>query len=1659
MMLSKHMIGQCQWQTSFDDQSNVTQLQDSLSQWSNQILPDVLNSVFERYCPNGQTWRIERLHIDLGSLTLSELDTQLPIKVAAAVEQALLNLLQQHSRDSSSKSNKLTIVRQDESELALLRWFLLYGVTPWWVLGNNSPLHIVDSQMSQQPNAVASLIRDVGHAEAVRRRIVWQWGEARTRKTVQILEPWNAQFICSYADNILLAQRQPQSPIPQDSHLQTHLWYWILTHLLVDRGTLFNTSQFVRATLWQTAQHYQISFYDLLEQLSSVAEHMQEAGLVAPQFLQVLVGIQHSEQQQLKASSKVDDGTNLWSLFSKLLHAKQASVQHQSQTYYLTELFVRLAHVEPSKMAQVLKQEGQAEAVRLHIVKQFNEQQLIHIVEVVAPHDSQFILAHVSHTQALLKQQHLDPALIWRVLLAYLFVNRGSYFNRRQFVHSTLSEVSQHFGVEYHFILLMLQQTTSMPSKAGQQYELFTILADLQQHQAKQARHNDALWLRHYRSLIDAQTQQHSTQHSPLLGQFASLSWQQAIRTMIMVRPLSSPRSLFTLLKSSHLGVSQRYSLAQKLVAAMAASSFVTLSDIKHLLSALSPEHGSSSIQLITVMLDWQKHGLMPWSAHTSSLIQLLESVVFSLLHKPQVHSIEQWFMQTTRAIAQRFTLSHRALLQQMWSNAQHANQLSYQTLDNHLTQCLQSALSSHLTQPFVVEPDNDMVPTHVIYAPLNYYQIKALKALATRFKLPVHMVLKLSADFVCKGDLQLSLTAATGFWEYKNSQFVGKLAYYLATHFALPVLSLQRYLAIQLIRTTALAQSIRQLQPFSASGIFIGVKSIVTPSFAKSDIPLHELQHTLYRTKRNALKRKVRVLAAKQTAPVGVLTMKRQPSTPLIIKSVALSVNSAHTLNAQAYVATASGTVQNLVEPQARQAVRKTVGHLHSLPSQSMSELLASLLDMRGANRAFTNGLGLIENHKSLLDWLLNPFDTATKMRWLYRLYEVCKPTKQAAIKPAIALDRDQLVEVVIKRLRQEEAKFAVMMVQKVVAMDTTAGHFETLFQSSLIRKWLAPQLPTMWQNLNASDKWCQQLQTWLCNAIEEAEGRSDLSRLGQFSGRKHDIQQLKKLFWQLLAQHFDTTLTISVSSLKAAMLSTEHISQLVATLILKWSQQHAVNLAQGVAGFERYAIAHKQHFIESNASLERILNILKGVTHQGSFQDIAENLSATDKEQLGKRVAQSTVNSPRPQSKAQNERVITANTAIADSNGAHFEKARASEWIQDLSGVYLNRTDISAIMSHWLTQGSRPHFIAQQSTFSGARLLDDMQLHKPKLWCDIVLPLLGSEVIVARIANHISLTVLLDTLSRADKLPQSNSNMLNEVLRLLNIFTRFGLKLSAPECEQYMLLCLLNSLAKNDLAELSAESLLHSICWLLIQRQVCSVEELLKVLNHDDLPNFTYLMNALNELRNQLARYQHTTKRPFDNPALQYETLERVLCEKASKEPEQPTEFPMSVPNAGLVLIQSFICPLFERLGLVSDDKFVSEEKQRAAIHYLQFLVTGQSTTEEHHLILNKLLCGHGVTHPVEAGITLSQSEIDTIHSLIEAVCNYWPAIGKTSIDGFRGNWLVRSGTLTEAQDHWDLIVEKRVYDILISRSPLSYSIVKLPWMEKPIYVTWPT
>jgi hypothetical protein len=164
------------------------------------------------------------------------------------------------------------------------------------------------------------------------------------------------------------------------------------------------------------------------------------------------------------------------------------------------------------------------------------------------------------------------------------------------------------------------------------------------------------------------------------------------------------------------------------------------------------------------------------------------------------------------------------------------------------------------------------------------------------------------------------------------------------------------------------------------------------------------------------------------------------------------------------------------------------------------------------------------------------------------------------------------------------------------------------------------------------------------------------------------------------------------------------------------------------------------------------------------------------------------------------------------------------------------------------------------------------------------------------------------------------------------------------------------------------------------------------------------------------------------------------------------------MPVHNAGCVLTHSYFAMLFERLELMANQRFVNEDAQQRAVHYLQYVVTGLSNTEEHDLPLNKVLCGVPVAQHIVDSILVPEKHAKLINGMINAIIGHWPANGASSVDGFRGNWLVREGLLIELDDKWELVVEKRAYDLLIARSPFSFSVIKHPWMDKPLHVTWP-
>src|SRR5262249_41296575 len=109
-------------------------------------------------------------------------------------------------------------------------------------------------------------------------------------------------------------------------------------------------------------------------------------------------------------------------------------------------------------------------------------------------------------------------------------------------------------------------------------------------------------------------------------------------------------------------------------------------------------------------------------------------------------------------------------------------------------------------------------------------------------------------------------------------------------------------------------------------------------------------------------------------------------------------------------------------------------------------------------------------------------------------------------------------------------------------------------------------------------------------------------------------------------------------------------------------------------------------------------------------------------------------------------------------------------------------------------------------------------------------------------------------------------------------------------------------------------------------------------------------------------------------------------------------------------------------------------------------------------YELILPKILCNVPLETPVESNLELTPAEREEAAALLEAVIRHWEALRNTSVDGLRGTFLIRPGKVSLRDDgDWLLQVESKSYDILLDQLPWGIGMIKLPWMERMLWVEW--
>lgn len=379
------------------------------------------------------------------------------------------------------------------------------------------------------------------------------------------------------------------------------------------------------------------------------------------------------------------------------------------------------------------------------------------------------------------------------------------------------------------------------------------------------------------------------------------------------------------------------------------------------------------------------------------------------------------------------------------------------------------------------------------------------------------------------------------------------------------------------------------------------------------------------------------------------------------------------------------------------------------------------------------------------------------------------------------------------------------------------------------------------------------------------------------------------------------------------------------------------------------------------------------------------------------------------------------------------------------------------------WLTTGRSPLWL---QTFNSLHDSLHQQLtDQPLFIINSLAKMKGknshSEALL-RLSSQLNLTEFIAIISKHN---QNWQTKLNELSSLLSEFKQLNLSSSLiKKIEQQLTLQLL-------------QAWLMKVTPLLDEKEPCSSDSTVhSSVSEQEL--ITILQPALSLIPENILQASSFNQALADNANnindKKIIRIDQLLMEEKSNLPytaEKNIQIPenqiIEINNAGMVLLQGYLGMYLERLGLLKtpqdaeqgsgQKEFKDLDSQFKAIHCLQYLITGLTDTEEQHLLLNKLLCNVPFHQAVPRSITLSEADKEIAHGLLEAMINYWPDSGCNSIDGFRGNWLVREGILKETEEQWELTIDKRSYDLLLNRSPFSYSMIRLPWMTKPIYVNW--
>ncbi|HET6991635.1 MAG TPA: contractile injection system tape measure protein, partial [Bacteroidia bacterium] len=372
----------------------ASELQERLSNWSRMGMQKDFNDIFDKVCPPEQTWRIQSLELDLGAIDYKELETELSPRLRSQLLEKLIDLVIYASK---SGQNNIEILDEATTQISMLQSFLLSGLLPWSHKSvDGSVNQMMTYQLEHNKKNVISMLWEVGATHAdVRKRIAWQFNEPVIIKIIEGLEPNNHSQIVEFSNDLTKIQQEESVVQTSIADFKKNVWLWVLNYLLTERGTIYNKVAFVKSSIRQMANHYNIAYAELLDLIQRAVDRIQESSHVKPDFILTLkVLTKENKPSEKNPRRKSENTIDYWSIL-RIFFQNPSQRKTNPKKSEFNDLVVSLCKEDKTKFTELITSLGSSGELWSSAIADLNDTSLETIFSALSPSGSTRMLGSI----------------------------------------------------------------------------------------------------------------------------------------------------------------------------------------------------------------------------------------------------------------------------------------------------------------------------------------------------------------------------------------------------------------------------------------------------------------------------------------------------------------------------------------------------------------------------------------------------------------------------------------------------------------------------------------------------------------------------------------------------------------------------------------------------------------------------------------------------------------------------------------------------------------------------------------------------------------------------------------------------------------------------------------------------------------------------------------------------------------------------------------------------------------------------------------------------------------------------------------------------------------------------------------------------------------